>query len=255
MMPRITNKRKNFMINTTLVISAFITGLLGNLHCFGMCGGLSSALSLSLKEHSHYSSKKIFAYQLIYNFGRLSTYICFGLLAGTLGQVISTSFGSWGDHFLRIISGLLIVSLGFYLTNWWRGLSKLETKGAKLWQKIAPLMNRLMPVKTLKSAYALGLLWGFLPCGLIYSTLTLAASSGSTINGAFIMLSFGIGTLPSMLLTGLIAQKLSKFIRLEKVQLLSGIMIICFGIWTIIGPYLPHHMLMLSNNQNMHHCH
>ena len=155
----------------------------------------------------------------------------------------------YGTPLLRLLAGLLIISLGFYITGWWRGLSRLETKGAKLWQKIAPLMNKLMPVKTPMNAYAMGMLWGFLPCGLIYSTLSLAATAGTAISGTMVMGAFGLGTLPSMLATGFLAERLSKLVKRKNVPLASGLMIIIFGLWTIAGPYFPYHLFMT------HHCH
>jgi len=243
------------MTNETLLFTAFMTGLLGNVHCIGMCGGLSSALTLSLKNKAQCKTKTIITYQIIYNLGRLSTYALLGALAGSLSQIMTTSVGPYSTQILRGFSGILMISLGLYVTGWWRGLSYVERKGAKIWQKVAPLMNKLIPVDSLLTAYCLGILWGLLPCGLIYSTLSLATSSGDPISGAFIMATFGLGTLPSMLSSGLVAHTLKTFVQQSKVQLFSGVMIIIFGLWTLAGPYIPAYLMSHNKKNTPHACH
>ncbi len=225
-----------------------MAGLLGSVHCLAMCGGLSGALAYSTANQSANNGRKIFYYQLFYNLGRITTYIILGALMAVLGDFLAAALGNYGIKIIRHIAGLLIIGLGFYITKWWSGISKIEQIGAKLWNKIAPFMKKLLPVRTPLHAVGIGLLWGFLPCGLVYSTLSLATASTSPFYGAAIMAAFGIGTLPSMLATGVFAKQLSSFVRQEKVQVFSGIMIILMGLWTIIAIYIPHHLLM-----NHHH--
>lgn len=225
-----------------------MTGLLGNVHCFGMCGGLSSALALSKPKASQTELRGVLL-PLLNNLGRLTTYMTLGAMAGGFGKLLNMSVSQYGILSLRGLAGTLLICLGLYLSGWWRGLQFLEAKGAILWRKIAPIINKLMPVQTYTSAYVLGILWGFLPCGLIYSTLSLASTTGSMTQGAIVMGLFGVGTLPSMLTLGIFSERLSVLVKRKKIQQLSGLIVIFLGIWTLIGPYLPYHLFIA------HHCH
>ena len=202
-----------------------MTGLLGNVHCFGMCGGLSSALALSKPKMAEAELRGLL-FPLLNNIGRLSTYMMLGAMAGGFGKLLSMSVGQYGMLSLRGLAGILLICLGLYLSTWWRGLQFLEAKGAILWQKIPPMLKKLMPAQTYASAYVLGILWGFLPCGLIYSTLSLASTTGSMAQGAMVMGLFALGTLPSMLTLGIFSKRLSALVKYKKLQQLPGLIII-----------------------------
>lgn len=232
-------------------LPAFAAGLLGNIHCLGMCGGLSGALSCS--SNSIKSNRSAIYYQVSYNLGRISTYILLGLIAGSIGHLVHWSLGPLGAKGLRIIAGVIIICLGLYFTNLWRGIEVIERVGMRFWQRVSPVMSRLLPVKSWFHAYFLGMIWGLLPCGLVYTNLSWAASSGGALTGMSIMGLFGLGTLPSMLATGIFAQKLTMVLRSNTLQLYSGIVIICLGVWTIAGLYLPHHMMMYGHHHHHHH--
>jgi hypothetical protein len=229
-------------MNSLLPLPALMIGLLGNVHCLGMCGGLSGALAFS--NSGKKNTKTLLGYQLLYNLGRISTYSLLGLVAGSVGGALKFTLGHYGALSLRMTAGLLIVSLGFYITGWWRGLSKLERIGATVWRKISPLLKKLTPRRNPVAAILIGMLWGFLPCGLVYSTLSLSVASGSPLTGLTTMAFFGIGTLPSMFATGFFAERLVHLVRLEKVQVCSGLTIILFGIWTMSGMALAPLMMM-----------
>jgi hypothetical protein len=151
-----------------------------------------------------------------------------GLLGGWLQQT-----GSAAAFTLRIVAGLMLVAMGFYLAGWWRGLTYLEKMGGYLWQYLQPVGNRLMPVTRLPQAIVLGIIWGWLPCGLVYSTLTWSATSASWQQSAIVMMCFGLGTLPALLLTGMFAHQVKVWSQKTAIRNLAALLIIAFGIWTM----------------------
>lgn len=169
---------------------------------------------------------------LFYNIGRISSYGLIGVLAGAMAsELAQLGAASW----LRWLAGLLLIAMGLYLADWWRGLTHLETVGRYLWAYIQPLGKRLMPVDSISKAISLGLVWGWLPCGLVYSALAYAMAQGQATNAGMVMLAFGAGTLPSVLATGLVAQQLGKWLRKPQVRWPLAAAIILFGCWTIWG--------------------
>ena len=208
-------------------LSAFIVGLLGAGHCIGMCGGIASALGLALSDRTTCPR----AYLLFgYNLGRILSYA----LAGSVMGWLASSFSEGGDFpVLRVLAGLMMILLGFYLAGWWRLLAHLERVGATLWRFVKPLADRLLPVSSVWQACLLGGLWGWLPCGLIYSALVLAMAQASAVGGALTMFAFGLGTLPAMLLSGVLAHKLGTFLRWRPWRWFNGVLLMLFGLWTI----------------------
>lgn len=208
-------------------ISAFTIGLLGGAHCLGMCGGIIGALTMALENDAPRSR---FQLVLIYNLGRILSYVLIALLFYSLIAVTADYFKlSW----MRWIAGLLLIAMGLYLADWWRGLSYLEKIGNRIWQYIQPLSQSLLPVRSFRQALLLGLIWGWLPCGLIYSALAYSATASTAIQAGFIMLCFGLGTLPTVMSSGLVAEKLLGLIRQKPVRAAAGILMISFGAWTL----------------------
>ena len=126
-----------------------------------------------------------------------------------------------------------MIVLGLYLAGWWRGLVKLEQLGSVLWRRIEPLGKGLIPVRSIPQAFLLGLVWGWLPCGLVYSVLIWSLASGGMVQGALLMLGFGLGTLPNLLLMGIFATQLSRLLRMPWVHYLAGGLVIVLGIYQI----------------------
>ncbi len=219
-----------------LLASALILGLLGGGHCLGMCGGLMGALTLAIPKEQR---SRRFRLLLAYNLGRIFSYACAGLLTGLAGWAVANSPGALA---LRVVAALLLIAMGLYLAGWWSGLTQIEGLGRWLWRYIQPVANRLLPVSSLPRALLLGGLWGWLPCGLVYSTLLWAASQGNAINSALLMLAFGIGTCPVLLATGLAAQRTTALLRKRGVRMAGGLLVIVFGLWTLPGPH--QHWLM-----------
>ena len=206
--------------------SAFLVGLLGGGHCAGMCGGIVSAVSLSLP-----GSRPRIGFLLAYNFGRITSYGAAGLLAGAIG---ASSF--FLDHVLPVervlyaLASVMLILLGLYLAGIWRGVVVLETVGGKLWRQVQPWSKRFLPVRTLPQALALGSIWGWLPCGLVYSVVVAALATGSPWHGGALMLAFGLGTLPALLAMGMAAVRMRAVLRHVWVRRLSGLVVIGFGL-------------------------
>lgn len=219
-----------------LLVSAVILGLLGGGHCLGMCGGLMSALTFAIPKEQR---SRRFKLLLAYNVGRILSYALAGLLLGLAGWAVANSPGAMA---MRIVAGLLLIVMGLYLAGWWSGLTRIEGLGRGLWRYLQPIATRLLPVSSLPRALLLGALWGWLPCGLVYSTLIWSASQGSAIDSALLMLAFGVGTWPVLLATGLAAERISALLRKRSVRMAGGLMVILFGLWTLPGPH--QHWLM-----------
>lgn len=215
---------------TTSFLAAFLIGLSGGAHCLGMCGGIVGALTLGLPATPGDSLLGRLAFSLAYNLGRLLSYVVAGMLAGGVG--------AWTTHLLavhqaqlilRLLAGLFMILLGLYLAGWWSGLARLERAGGRLWRRIEPLGRRLLPVRTPGQALGIGLVWGWLPCGLVYSVLTWAIGAGGALNGGLLMLCFGLGTLPALLAMGAFAAALADFMRHRWTRWIVGALVILFG--------------------------
>lgn len=213
------------------LISAFILGLLGGGHCLGMCGGLMGALTLAIPPQQRGRRLQLL---LGYNLGRILSYAVAGLLLGLGGWALASSPAA---SVLRIVAALLLIAMGLYLAGWWSGLTRIEALGKGLWRFIQPVTRRFMPVHGLPQAATLGALWGWLPCGLVYSTLLWAASQGDALDSALLMLAFGLGTWPVLLATGLAAERLTALLRRRGVRIAGGLLVILFGLWTLPGPH------------------
>jgi sulfite exporter TauE/SafE len=219
-----------------LLGSALILGLLGGGHCLGMCGGLMGALTLAIPPEQRGRRVRLL---LAYNVGRILSYACAGLLVGLAGWAVASSPAALA---LRVVAALLLIAMGLYLAGWWSGLTRIEALGRGLWRHIQPVASRLLPVSSLPRALLLGALWGWLPCGLVYSTLLWAASQGNAGYSAALMLAFGLGTWPVLLATGLAAERVSSLLRRRSVRMAGGLLVILFGLWTLPGPH--QHWLM-----------
>jgi len=218
------------------LFSAFLVGLLGSTHCLGMCGGIVSALTFGLKDDIRRSPWSLFPYLLTYNAGRITSYVAAGSLLGALGaQVFSLAPSAHIGIIVRLVTGGFMIALGLYLSGWWPGLQYLEKWGGVLWRRIEPLGRRLLPVNHPLKALAFGLVWGWLPCGMVYSMLAWALTSGSAARGASLMLAFGLGTLPMLFAIGATAEWLKDFVRHPWVRRSAGILVIAFGLYTILA--------------------
>ncbi|MGD9889202.1 MAG: sulfite exporter TauE/SafE family protein [Halothiobacillaceae bacterium] len=220
-------------------IAAFLVGLLGGVHCVGMCGGIVGALTFGLPQEVRQSPTKVFPYLLAYNLARISAYVVAGALMGGLGWLAASLVAlNAAQQVLQVIAGLFMVMLGLYLAGWWSGLARVEQAGGVIWRRIEPFARTLLPVKSPRQALMLGFVWGWLPCGLVYSVLIWALASGSPQQGALLLLGFGLGTLPNLMLMGVFAAQLGRFLRQNWVRGVAGGMVVLFGLYTLLTPFI-----------------
>jgi len=221
-------------MNEFTYLTAFAIGLMGGVHCIGMCGSIVGALSFSAGSQSHTTRLVLIKTLLAYNFGRLFSYTLAGGLMGSVGWMISNWLQIHQIQLiLQLLAALFMLLLGLYLAGWWTVLVHVERAGKFIWKFIEPLGKKFLPVTSMHQALALGILWGWLPCGLVYSVLVWSVSAGSFEQGALLMLSFGMGTLPNLLAMGLFANRLNQWIRKTKVRQIAGGMVMVFGFWQL----------------------
>ena len=207
-----------------LFAAAFAAGLLGGVHCAGMCGGIVASLSVSARG-------PVAARQLAFNAGRVASYAAAGAVIGTAGSLVAMAGPALAAQtVLFVLANILMVMLGLYVAGFGGMVLKLESAGRGLWRRIEPYARRLFPVDSTSKALAAGALWGWVPCGLVYSMLTLALASGDAVSGAMVMAAFGLGTLPTLLTAGFAAQKLSSLRRHPWIRYPAAVAIIAMGV-------------------------
>lgn len=213
------------MIESLAFSTAIVLGLLGGGHCMGMCGGIAATVGMGSA-----SSPQRLIMLLSYNSGRILSYTIAGALIGSLSWLVR-------DQplmlFIRTLAGLMLILMGLYVAQWWQGLLKIESAGSLLWRFIQPLAGKFLPAKNIGQAFVLGGLWGWLPCGLVYSTLIWASAAADWQQSALLMAAFGLGTLPALLITGLLAQQFQQLLQKQLTKSLFGLLIILFGLYTI----------------------
>jgi len=221
-------------MNTAYVL-AFVIGLLSALHCVGMCGGIVGALSFSLPAQVRGDLSKFLAFLLAYNIGRVASYALAGAAFGSLGGVLMGAGGHTGLHdALRWLAAVLMVGIGLYIAGWFPHFTLIERIGEPVWRSLEPLARRLMPVDSLTRAGLYGAVWGWLPCGLVYTMLISAPAQGGPLAGAFYMALFGLGTLPVLIATGLFAGKLYRFTGDHRLKILAGLTVVALGLFTLL---------------------
>jgi sulfite exporter TauE/SafE len=219
--------------NTISLSAAFIAGVAGSGHCLAMCGGLAGAFGMRVRS-SATTTSSAFSSALPYHAGRLSGYAFAGALCGLLGATLQTilnlaQIGAW----LRTASGVLLLLIALRMLSPWNPLRWLETLGAKFWRRLQPLTQKTAALNGNAHAIALGFLWGWLPCGLVYSMLLFAALSGRAVEGSAILLAFGLGTLPAMLTSSVFASRAQHLLRSRWPRFASGALLLFLGAWMI----------------------
>lgn len=214
--------------------SIFLLGLLGGVHCIGMCGGIVGALTLGLPEDTR-GGWRMLPYLLAYNLGRLASYALAGAVAGGVGWLLAGFLPvQMAQNALLGVAGVFMILLGLYLGGWWPVLARLEKAGALLWRRLEPLGRGLMPVRSPRQALWLGMLWGWVPCGMVYGALVGAVAAGNPLTGGAWMLAFGLGTLPNLLLMGAAAGWLARWVRHPAVRMLAGTLVLAMGVMTLL---------------------
>ncbi len=215
------------------IVAAFALGLAGSTHCVLMCGGVVGVLCAGLPAEAR---SRPLPYLLAYNLGRIGSYTFAGLLAGGLGAVAQGLWPVAGAQLaLKAVAGALMLGAGLYLAGVWPLFARLEALGAPLWERLRPAAQALLPVRSPRQAIALGVLWGWLPCGLVYTALALALSAGSATTGALAMMAFGLGTLPMLLAMSVAAGVLSSLVRRAPVRRAIGFALGVMGVLSLVA--------------------
>lgn len=211
------------------LLAAFLAGFLGGAHCVGMCGGIVAAMSFQG------GVRQPFGMHLGYNLGRILSYTFAGALAGLIGSAAFLS-----ERLLPLQQGLYVLAqgvlilLGLYLAGLNRAVLVLERSGGALWARLQPHLGRMLPIRSPVQAVLAGGLWGWLPCGLVYSVLVSALASGGWLQGAGLMFAFGLGTLPNLLAMGWAADRLLAIAADRRIRRLAGLTVALFGVWGLL---------------------
>lgn len=218
--------------------AAFAMGLFSSLHCIGMCGSIIGTLTLSLKPEVRNNKSTLFPYILNYNIGRIFSYSLAGLLVGLAEALLTLPMGlDHGHRFLQLLSAAIMISAGFYIAGWFPRFAYIEKAGSKLWKQLEPYGRKLIPVSTYRQAFLFGMVWGWLPCGLVYAALALAATTGDVFRSAMTMLAFGIGTLPAVVGVGIMANIITKLSRMQRFKQLIGLLLVLVALIAVF-PWL-----------------
>jgi sulfite exporter TauE/SafE len=214
-------------MNPSALVGIFVVGLLGGVHCLGMCGGIASALAASQP-----GARPVWPLQLAFNGGRIATYALAGAVAGLAGslslflnRVLPVQLAMY------VLANLMLIGLGLYLFGITRAITALEKVGAHFWRLLRPALRHVMPANTLPRALALGALWGWVPCGLVYSVLATALLAGDAGRGAAVMLAFGLGTLPNLLFAGALMRALARWRGGNVVRRVAGALVLAMGLF------------------------
>ena len=220
----------HMMIDEFTWISAFILGLMGAPHCAGMCGGIVGALSAGCQPVVNSTSQRLF-FVVAYNLGRIGSYVLAGVLVGGFAALATNLITlHYAQLVFQSVAILFMLFLGLYLGGWWSILARLEKIGGHVWKLIEPYGRRFIPITSLSTAFMLGGIWGWLPCGLVYTGLIYSATAGGAVEGGLLMLSFGIGTLPAMILLGAAGSGMQHYLQKTLIRRIAGGVIILFAL-------------------------
>ena len=228
-----------------LIIAALVMGLMGSPHCLGMCGGLVFAFEQGIKNPARRS-----LYVAGFHAGRILTYVILGLLVFTLGRALlpSGSASMAGLSWIRILAGVALIISGLVV---WGKLSPLwlERAGGKFWSKLAPIRTKMLPVDSFPKALGLGLVWGLLPCGLVYAAIALSLAASSAAHAAITMAAFGLGMVPMLVLSAAAAAALKNRLKKTYGRELTALVLILSGAVTLAAPLV---MQRMHGDHGMH---
>ncbi len=218
---------------------AFTVGLFSTPHCIGMCGGIMGALSYGLPAETRQQPLRLSFFLLAYNAGRIASYTLAGALIGGLGGgLFETLASGTGHRWLQWGAAFFMILIGLHIAGWLPRLTRVERIGQPLWRRLEPLGRRLMPVRSPLEAVIYGAIWGWLPCGLVYTMLLATATRADPLSGALYMGAFGLGTVPGVLTSGLLAGKLYALARRPYLKEFIGVIIAFIGVLTLLFPAL-----------------
>lgn len=216
---------------STSYLVALLMGLFSALHCLGMCGSIIGSLTLSLRREIRENKRLLMPFVASYNAGRIVSYSLAGMLAGIAEHVLSMPLGEGHGHrILQIVSALIMLGAGLHIAGWFPRFAYIEKVGGKMWQRIEPYGRRLVPVETLPRAFVFGMIWGWLPCGLVYTALALAATTGDVVRSTFTMFAFGVGTMPAVMGVGIMTSLMVRLSNMKKFRQAAGVTLIALAL-------------------------
>ena len=222
-------------------------GLFSAFHCLGMCGSIIGSLTLSLKREIRENKRLLLPFVASYNTGRVLSYSMAGMLAGFAENVLTIPFGEGHGHrILQILSAIVMLGAGLHIGGWFPRFAYIEKFGNIVWRRIEPYGRRLVPVETLPRAFVFGMVWGWLPCGLVYTALALAATTGDVFRSTFTMLAFGLGTMPAVMGVGIMTSWMVKLSNMKRFRELTGIVLILLALMATfpgLNPLVNHTMI------------
>ncbi len=224
--------------NTSYIV-AFIMGLFTSMHCVGMCGSIIGTLTLSLNQKIRGNKAHLSEFVFSYNAGRITSYTLAGFIAGMLNHVLAFPFGEEGYRVLQILSATFMAGAGLYIAGWFPVFAYVEKLGSFFWRKIEPIGRSLIPVNNLIQAFVFGMIWGWLPCGLVYVAVALAATTGDLVRSTFTMFAFGLGTLPAVMGMGIMAGTLARLSRMQRFKELAGVFLIILALFAAFPGFYP----------------
>ncbi len=237
-------------VNSVLAIfsEGLLIGLLSSVHCIGMCGGLASAFNIAIPQHLPKLMQVFLSF--LFGIGRITQYLFICVLFYVLMNIIHLPFQKYAGDVARTLAGIMLVMMGLYLGQWWQGLKKIESIALPLWNKLSPRIKNLMPIDSSRKAFSLGLFWGILPCGLVFSSAIWASNQASLSHALAGMLGFGMGTLPAVFLSGIATSPVTRYFQRRSLKSAIALMLILFGLWTISSTWV-----MFFMHHGHHHLH
>lgn len=212
----------------------FIAGVMGSFHCIGMCGAFPLALSAAKKS----TTLSVYISHMLYNSGRIVTYVSLGSLFGLFGYVVGeTNFIINGQVVVSLIAGIFMMFVGLQIAGIFR---ETTIPGfGYIYRYVSRAMSYFIKKGDISGGFYLGLFNGFLPCPLVYAFLFTSAATSSPVKGALVMAMLGLGTVPAMLLLGIMSEFLSPSLRGNLARYVPGLIVFVFGIVTIARAFIP----------------
>lgn len=236
-------------VSPLTITACLIIGLMSTLHCWIMCGGVSTLLGIGISRKSGKFSIVITA--IIYNLGRVFSYSVIGLMIGVVSEATLQKLFSANAHiYLQLISSVLLIFIALQLSGLLKKIALLENFSVVLWSKIQSIASLFMPVDNYFKALLLGLLWGWLPCGMVYSVLLLSATAAEPVHSMFYMLAFGLGTLPGMFLASVASSSMRSYLNLKYIRYIFSFIIIVLA---LLGPVMNMHFFKYDHAEHMQH--
>lgn len=236
---------------TSSLSVALLMGVFSSLHCIGMCGSIIGSLTFSLAPEIRNDKKRLLPFILSYNAGRITSYAIAGALAGLFEVLITMPFGEGHGHrILQMLSALIMTGAGLYIAGWFPRFAYIEKLGLHIWRRIEPCGRKLIPVKDCQHAYLFGMVWGWIPCGLVYAALALTVTTGSVIQSSLTMVAFGLGTLPAVIGVGAMIGILTRLATHQRFKQIVGIIMIALALFAAFPSLNP---MAITSTHSMTH--